>query len=60
MFRLIRSGFIFGTGTAFGVYLAQNYRMPDVAAVVSALVSFGRCCESTLIAGHATSIIHAV
>ena len=38
MFKLIRSGFVFGTGTAFGVYLAQNYRMPDIAAVVSALV----------------------
>lgn len=37
MFKLIRSGFVFGTGTAFGVYLAQNYRMPDIAAVVSAL-----------------------
>ena len=40
MFRLIKSGFVFGTGTAFGVYLAQNYRMPDIAAVVSALVGF--------------------
>lgn len=59
MFRLIRSGFIFSTGTAFGVYLAQNYRMPDIAAVVSALVGFDRC-ERKLIAAHATTLTQAV
>lgn len=50
MFKLIRSGFVFGTGTAFGVYLAQNYRMPDIAAVVSALV--GHFCHGSLVTNH--------
>lgn len=62
MFRLIKSGFVFGTGTAFGVYLAQNYRMPDIAAVVSALVGFGchrlYCCNVS--EDHAVSIRHSV
>lgn len=50
MFKIIRSGFVFGTGTAFGVYLAQNYRMPDIAAVVSALVGYiYRNCANILV-----------
>lgn len=62
MFRLIRSGFVFGTGTAFGVYLAQNYKMPDIAAVVSALVGFNLCSlyYYTLVADHAMPIIYLV
>ena len=58
MFKLIRTGFVFGTGTAFGVYLAQNYRMPDIAAVFSAVVSFGRC--FTLFADLTIIIRHSV
>ena len=38
MFGLIRKTLAFSTGTLFGVYLAQNYRLPDVGAVAGALV----------------------
>jgi len=39
MFGLIRKTLVFSTGTVFGVYLAQNYRLPDVGSVAGALVS---------------------
>ena len=57
MFGLIKSGFVFSTGTAFGIYLAQNYRMPDIAAVVSALVSFGSLSlQSNILANFVTCV----
>lgn len=37
MFGLIRKTLVFSTGTVFGVYLAQNYRLPDVGSVAGAL-----------------------
>ena len=42
MFGLIRKTLVFSTGTVFGVYLAQNYRLPDVGSVAGALVGYFR------------------
>lgn len=39
MFGLFRKAFVFSTGTVFGVYLAQNYRLPDVGSAAGSLVS---------------------
>ena len=38
MFGLIKSGIKSSAFTLFGVYLAQNYKLPDVGATVGALV----------------------
>ncbi|EFJ12290.1 hypothetical protein SELMODRAFT_124561 [Selaginella moellendorffii] len=32
---LIRSGFSFTLGTLFGIYLAQNYNIPNVQGIVN-------------------------
>ena len=39
VFGLIRKTFSAGAFTLFGVYLAQNYKLPDVGATAAALVS---------------------
>lgn len=40
VFGLFRKTFSAGAFTLFGVYLAQNYKLPDVGATAAALVGY--------------------
>lgn len=45
MVSIIRSSFSFITGTAFGVYIAQNYNVPNVKTLASMALSMAKSIE---------------
>ncbi|KAJ4833724.1 hypothetical protein Tsubulata_036332 [Turnera subulata] len=44
---IIRSGFSFFFGTAFGVYLAQNYNVPNIRKLANTGMLFAKHIEET-------------
>ncbi|KDP39856.1 hypothetical protein JCGZ_03387 [Jatropha curcas] len=44
---IIRSGFSFITGTMFGVYLAQNYNVPNLKKLADTGLLFAKHIEET-------------
>ncbi|KAG4973009.1 hypothetical protein AAZX31_11G031600 [Glycine max] len=44
---IIKSSFSFMMGTALGLYIAQNYKVPDVKALASTALSMANQIEHT-------------
>ncbi|EXC28298.1 hypothetical protein L484_011802 [Morus notabilis] len=44
---IIRSGFNFLAGTVAGVYIAQNYNVPNVKKLVNTAIFFSKHIEGT-------------
>ncbi|TKY70839.1 hypothetical protein E2542_SST07133 [Spatholobus suberectus] len=44
---IIKSSFSFMMGTALGVYVAQNYRVPNIKALASTAISMANHIEQT-------------